>query len=109
MLYSFMIMMMISKANDIYNFDNDDAGYTGDAGDGADDNNDDDDDDILCAYCMLIEDKVKASCLHFPHRLQGGTMMRMMMTMTMMMMTMMFVLVGMMKVVMVVHLWMGSL
>ena len=91
-----MIMMMISKANDIYNFDNDDAGDTGDAGDGADDDNDDDnddaDDDILCAYCMLIEDKVKASCLHFPHRLQGGTMMtmmRMMMTMTMMMMAMM--------------------
>ena len=87
-----MIMMMITKANDIYNFDNDDAGYTGDAGDGADDTNDDDDDDILCAYCMLIEDKVKASCLHFPHRLQVGTMMtmmRMMMTMTMMMMAMM--------------------
>ena len=109
MLHSFMIMMMITKANDIYNFDNDDAGEAGDAGDagdaeyGADDDNDDDDDDILCAYCMLIEDKVKASCLHFPHRLQGGTMMRMMM------MGMMAMMVRMMKVVMVVHLWMGFL
>lgn len=27
---------------------------------------------VVCAYFMLIEDKVKASCLHFPRRMQGG-------------------------------------
>ena len=27
---------------------------------------------IVCEECMLIEDKVKASCLHFPHKRQGG-------------------------------------
>ena len=53
----------------------------GGGGEGEGDVGDDDGDDflgmvmtlmIVCEECMLIEDKVKASCLHFPRRMQGG-------------------------------------